>query len=358
VGRRFRGLRFPAAVLPLAFLALLLLPSVALAGAPGHYVPVTGDRFAYAQTITVTNGRGDYLGYSEDSDYNGSVSITAVLPNGTESAAYQVSGTYRNSSGGHYPWSESGTFTFSAVSFEYVQGTDNQSGFANPLVWFYMNNSLAQGASFSLLDTPMKVVATNVPFPMSSSSTGYVATTFAEGNGSYQRNDDYGKFAATYNWKAYFDPGTGYIVGYTYTEVDSNASGDGFTYTDTLSDTQTTFALTPTSPPGNSSSSPTVLSPLLAVVVVVAVVVILVLVVYAIVRRRGAGRRLPRHPTVPAPGTMPTFAPPPALNLVPRDQPPVQQVVIREIVKAPCAHCGTLIDTTVTNCPNCGAPRT
>jgi len=350
-------MRVGPALLAVVVLGLLLLPSAAVASGTGHYLPAPGDRFTYAETVTVTNGQGNYSGYTETGSYDGSITVLAVQPNGTENASYQSSGTYRNSQGQNYPWSESGEFSFSAVSFLYVQGTDNQTGYVNPYVWFYMDNTLGKGASFTIFNTALTVVSTSSPFPISWSSTGYVATIFAEGNGSYQRNDAYGNFAAAYNWKAYYDPGTGYIVGYVYTEVDSDGSGDGFTYTDTLTDTQTTFPLTPTTAPssGSSSSSTPAFPWLTVVLVVVVVVVVLVVIAYALSRRRPA---LARHPTVPAPGTMPTYAPPPPINLIPRDQPPVQQVVIRETVKVPCQYCGTLIDSTATTCPKCGATRT
>ena len=353
-------MRLGPAWLSLVVLILLLLPSAAVAGGSGHYVPAAGDKFDFSETVTVTNGQGDYSGYTEQGNYAGSISVTSIHSNGTENATYQSSGTYENSLGAHYPWTENGSFTFSATTFLYVQGTDNQTGYVNPTVWFYIDNTLGQGASFTLLGTQMTVVATDFPFPWASSSTGYVATIFAEGNGSYQRNDAYGNLAASYNWKAYFDPGTGYIVGYTYTEVDSNATA-GFTYTDTITDTQTTFPLTPTSAPpppspSGTSSSPSI--PWLVVALVAVVVIVVVVVVIIAARRRRSHPSLPRHPTVPAPGTMPTYAPPAPINLIPRDQPPVQQVVIRETVKVPCAYCGTLIDSTATNCPKCGAVRT
>ena len=343
----------------LALLSILLVPAGAAPSVTGHYVPHAGDRFAYSETIFVTNGTGNYSSYTDAGYYNGSIAVTAVQPNGTESASYAASGTYHNSLGAHYPWSESGTFSFSAETFLYVAGTDNQTGYTNPLVWFYMNNSLPRGASFSLLNSPMTVVSTDHPFPMASSSTGYVSTILAEGNGSYQRNDAYGKFTANYNWKAYFDPGTGYIVGYVVTEVDSDGVGDGFTYTDTLTDTATTFPLTPAPAPSpsspSSSSSP---SWLLPVVVIGVVVIVLLVLAIILARRRRRGPALARHPTMPAPGTMPTYAPPAPINLIPRDQPAVQQVVIRETVKVPCQYCGTLIDSTLTTCPQCGAART
>jgi len=69
-----------------------------------------------------------------------------------------------------------------------------------------------------------------------------VYAIFAQGDSSYQRNDDYGQFTATYTWKAYFDPVSGYIIGYDYTEHDTNPSA-GFTYTEKLHITQASYPL-------------------------------------------------------------------------------------------------------------------
>jgi len=338
----------------------LIVPSTAMASGASHYVPQPGDRFAYSESVLLTNGRGNYSSYTEEGYYNGSITVTGVQSNGTENASYQSAGIYQNSLGQEYPWSEAGSFTFSAVTFLYVQGTDNQTGYVDPYVWFYIDNGLARGSSFSLLDTAMTVVSTDDAFPLALSSTGYVSSIFAEGNGSYLRNDAYGVFNAVYNWKAYFDPGTGYILGYVYTEVDSDAAGDGFALTDTVTDTQTTFALTSTTAPSSGSTSGSTLLPWTLVVglVIVAIVVIAVVIAVVVARRRRGHRAIPQHPSAPARGTMPTYAPPPPVNLIPRDQPPVQQVVIRETVKVPCQYCGTLIDSTATVCPRCGATRT
>jgi hypothetical protein len=351
---------------PLAALAAVAVLLVGLGlGAPGasaHYLPQANDRFAYTETVVLTNGQGNYLGYTEATYTNGSITVTSVHDNGTENASYQSSWHYVNNSGGNSLGSEKGNFTFSADTFRYVKGTDNQTGYSNPFVWFYMNDSLASGGSFYVLNTPFQVVSTNVSYPIATSSTGYVRTIFTEGNGSFQ-DVVFGAFNATYNWKAYYDPATGYIVGYVYTEQDTDGSGDAFTLTDTLAVTSTSYALTPaTAPPpppassGSSSDGTTV-----AIVVVVVIVVLLLIVVIVAARRRS---RLARHsvrgsvaydPARPMP---PPAAPAAPLNFGPVAQPSVQQVVLKETVKVNCRYCGTLIDTTATVCPNCGAPRT
>lgn len=348
---------FPAAaVVALVLIVLVAVPAARSASPVTHYIPTPGDRFDYAESTRLGNGTGYYEGYSEDGNYTGSIAITGVLLNGTVEAAYLASGTWSNSQGQSYPWSESGSFTFSPSTFHYVQGTDNQTGYSNPYVWFYMNNTLPAGSTFYLLNTEFTVVSADDTIPFRISPTGYVSTIFAEGNGSYTRNDVYGHFLATYNWKAYFDPSTGYMLEYVYSEEDTNPNGTSFTYTDTLTDMQTSFPLTAASPPPAAAASSTGVPILLVIVLAVVVVVILLIIVYAL--RRRSRPALPRHPTAQIPGTLPSYAPPPAINLIPRDQPPVQQVVIRETVKVPCRFCGTLIDSTATNCPNCGAPRT
>jgi hypothetical protein len=349
-------MRGPRSLWPLALVVLLLLPSAALAAGAGHYLPSTGDGFNYYETIFVTNGRGNYSGYTDEGYYNGSVAVTQSNASGIENASYQAGGIYVNGLGTETPWSEHGNFTFSALNFSYVTGTDNQTGYVHPYVWFYMNNSSARGDTFTILNTRMTVVATDDPFPLASSPTGYVATIYAEGSGVYQRNDAYGKFTASYTRQAYFDPHTGYIVGYVYTEIDTDGAGDGFTYTDRLTDTHTTFSLTPAPAPPSSPPPPVPWTTI--IVAVVAGIIVLVIVIVVVLLWRRSHRTLPQHPTTPVPRTMPSYAPPTPINLIPRDQPPVQQVVIRETVKVPCQYCGTLIDSTATTCPKCGATRT
>lgn len=336
-------------------LLVLALPSGALA----HYTPQSGDQFTYSETVVLDQGVGNYTGYSENSAYTGSIHITSVLPNLTESASYQSSGTYQNSLGQGYPWAENGSFTFSASTFHYVQGTDNQTGYVNPFVWFFIDGALANGSAVTILNTPSLVISNDLAYPSPLSSTGYAKAVYVEGSGSYQRNDVYGVFTASYTWQAYYDPTTGYALGYTYTETDSDAAGDGFRLIDTAHDTQASFPVTavsappPSGPPlGNGASS--AFSTALAVALIVIVVLVVVVVVAVVLARRRHPSSLPRH-SIPA--NPPMYAPPPPINLVPSGQ-PVPQVVLRETVRVPCRFCGTLIDSTALNCPKCGAPRT
>jgi hypothetical protein len=340
--------------------AIVLLAGPAIGATSAHYSPAPGDAFAYNETAALGNGTGNYTGYSETTAINGSLRVTAILPNGTESAFYYNANSYQNNQGGRQSWTSSGRFTFSARSFLYVNGTDNLTGYVNPYVWFFTNDSLPVGATFYLLNTRMTVVATSYDYALKTAAGTYVTAIFAEGNGSFPRNDAYGVFAATYNWKAYFDPSTGYVIGYRYTEQDKDGVGDGFTVTDTLTVTHTSYPLTAgVAPPPSSGSGGPGTDWLLIATVLVVVVLILGVVALAVSRSRRK-RALPRHS---ATGQV-TFAPPPigppppGIHLTPSGQPGVQQIIIKETVKVNCRYCGSLIDSTAEKCPFCGATRT
>ena len=337
------------AVLVLLLAAALLCPTATATAA--RYTPRSGDGFHYAEVIRVGSGVGNYTGYTDITFINGSLTVTAVATNGTESASYANAQAWRDNQGGAQTAASSGNFTFSASSLHYVHGTDNQTGYVNPYVWFYIDNTLAIGAQFFLLNTPFIVQSRNASAPTTVSPSGYAEALLGLGTGAYQRDDAYGVFTANYTWAANFDPTSGYIVSYEYTEFDHDSRGDGFTYTDSFSVTQTSYPLVPTNAPppppqapaGQSSALP------LAIALVAFVVVIVVLVALVVARRN----RLPRHGMVPP--TTAGWTPPPLDFGAPASAAP--QVVLRETVKVNCRYCGTLIDSTATACPKCGAPR-
>ena len=425
----------------LAVLALLLplvvgvFPGAHAAPNPAaHYVPQPGDSLTFQETIAVADGYGNYSGYTEADTLLGTLNITSVLPNDTATATYWYRGNY-TSTGTHYAWGDHGTFEFSGSTFDYVAGTDNQTGLNHSEVWFYANNSLAVGAGIAPLETPLTVQSLDASFALNTTAGGYVSTIYAYGGGEYVRDDSYGVFNATYAERSYFDPGTGYVVALSYVEQDSNGRGDGFSYTDTVAVLRTTFALTPASAPStapatftesglasgtswsvvfdgldyasssstltvpgvasgtylysvsasgyhaatpvgfltvgagggsatvsfsaNATSSPST-SPWLVYAIVGAVlVVVIVVVVLALSRRSRRGPPLPRHSAggMPSYGAPPAGPAPPPIRLAPGDQPQIQQVVVKEVVKVKCAYCGSLIDSTAEKCPFCGATR-
>ncbi|MCI4367541.1 MAG: hypothetical protein L3K08_07305 [Thermoplasmata archaeon] len=228
--------------------------------------PRSGDRFRFHETITLGQGEGNRSGYTEDQFINGSYAVESVGPDGSASVAWAIKGVYVDSLQTDQSFADGGNFSFSPSTYRYVSGSDNQSEFAGPFVWFFVNGSLPVGASLHLQNSSFSVVSTDAPFPMPSSPTGYVQTLFAEGTGTYERNDYRGDFTAAYDWKVYFDPVSGYIVGYAYTEQDSDVNGNGFTWTDTLAVTDTSYSLRSSPPPAPAGSPhPGIATPLLVV---------------------------------------------------------------------------------------------
>jgi hypothetical protein len=304
----------------------------------------------------VGSGTGDYSGYTEQTIVTGTENISGVAANGIVSAHYSYAWSFSNSEGSTDSGDSSGDFTFSSNTFLYVNGTDDQTGYVNPTVWFCMDNSIPKGGTFYLLDTLMTVISKNYSYFLQSQNRNVYAI-FAQGNSNYQRNDVYGQFTAIYIWNTYFDPSSGYIIGYDYTEHDTNSSGTGFTYTENLYISSASYSLT--AAPG---TNPNFISELIKDAIIVAVIVLIITVIliffYVASRRR---KRLPKHPSQQSTYTPPpneeSPPPPQDINLTPK-QPPVQQIVIKEVVKVKCRYCGALIDSTAERCPFCGAPRT
>jgi len=336
------------------FVIIAFLLSLALfsAHAFAAYVPHQGDYFSYYEVQNLGSGTGDYSGYTEQTITNGTETINGVTANGTVSVYYSYSSDFSSSTSSPETNSSSGDFTFSSSNFLYIDGTDDQIGYVNPTVWFCMDNSIPGGDTFTLLNTVMTVQSTNYSYFLPSENR-YVYAIFAQGESNYQRDDVYGQFTATYTWKTYFDPSSGYIIGYDYTEQDTNSSGTGFKYTENLYINSASYPLTTAPNPNGNFDLMKYALPIAAIVIIIAIILI---VLYAASRRR---RRLPKHPPQPVytPPSEPPSAPPPQdINLTPK-QAPVQQIVIKEVVKVKCRYCGALIDSTAEKCPFCGAPR-
>jgi hypothetical protein len=351
------------------FIIISFLIIISVVPFSAAFTPHSGDTFSYYEVTDLGSGTGDYAGYTEHTTYSGTEAVTGVSSDGTVSAHYSYSYSWRNSSGSTETGNPSGDLTFSSKNFHYINGTDDQTGYLNPTVWFAMDNSIPVGGTFTLLETQMTVISRNYSYYLSSQNK-YIGTIFAQGSSSYQRNDIYGQFNAAYTWNVYFDFSSGYIVGYTYEEYDTSPSA-GFKYAENLYVTSTSYPLTtvaagPTPAPtiyispSPRTSTTTQFVPnliLLPALAFVLVIVVIVVVLFAV--SQGSRKTLPRHPyRQPYQQPPPPPGPPPEnIDLTPK-QPQVQQIVIREVVKVKCRYCGSLIDSTAQTCPICGAPRT
>jgi len=333
------------------------------------YTPNKGDYFKYSETTTVNNGKGSYTGYTDQLQTTGTEQISSV--NGSlVSAFYSYSYQYSNNQGSSTSSSSSANYTWSSNTFTYVNGTDDQVAiggipYSRPLyIWFAMNPSLSVGSTFYVLNTQFTVLSKNYSFQLPTASK-YVQTIQTEGTGQYPRNDSYGVFTASYTWYEYFDPSSGYIVGYNYVEQDNGqyqGQVGSFTYTDDLYVTSTSYSLIAGSATNGSAVSSTTLATnqvsfpwyLSYLVVILVISFIAGIAIYAATRRRRGGREsLPKHPYTP-PSSPPSTPFPSKIDLGSK---PPEQVVIRDVAKVNCRYCGTLIPSTADTCPYCGGPR-
>ena len=329
------------------WLCLALYSGYALAA----FVPHQGDYFSYYETIDVGNGKGDYAGYTDQTIVSGTENINGVTADGIVFTHYSYSWDFSSNDGSTDSGSSSGDFTFSSITFRYINGTDGLTGYVNPTVWFCMDTSIPEGGTFYLLNTLMTVKSTEYSFYLPSENRNVYAI-FAQGNSNYERDDEYGQFTAAYTWNAYFDPNSGYIIGYDYTEHNTDPIGTGFTYTEKLYITSASYPLNTAPTPAPKIFSG--LSTYITITAIALIIIAIILIAYAASRNK---RRLRRHPTQRPVYTPPSEQPPPQdINLTPK-QAPVQQIVIKEVVKVNCRYCGTLIDSTQEKCPYCGAPR-
>ncbi len=334
-------------------LCLSLPPAHAVPG----YTPHKGDYFNYYEVIDLNNGTGAYYGYTEHETVNGIERINQANSTGIVASYYNYTWNWSNSSGSTQKGNPAGNFTWSWANFSYVKGNDSQVGYVKPLyVWFYMDNTTGQGCTFRLLNAPMIVTATSYSYALASQNRSVKAIA-AQGSGGYPRNDVYGQYSASYAYTAYYDPITGFIIGYQYIEQDVGTykgSAAGFTWIDTLYVTTTSYPLTTVAATPPPSTGFPLIYVIIGLLVIVAIIVIIAIIAIAVSRSR---RRLPRHVTFPQTPQQYPQQPPPQINLTPKE-PPVQQIVVKEIVKVKCRYCGALFDGTMPNCPFCGAPRT
>jgi hypothetical protein len=334
---------------------LITIVIAANANSVSAYAPRSGDFFNYSDTTAVNNGGGSYTGYTDQSQTTGKENMISISGSNV-SATYSYSFQFSNNQGSSNSNSSTVNYTWSSSSFTYVKGTDHQVVYSNPLyVWFAMNSSLPVGGTFYALNTQFTVLSKNYSLQLPTLGNQYFQTIQAKGTGQYPRNDAYGQFTASYTWYEYFDPSTGYIIGYNYVEQDNGqylGQTGSFTYTDTLYVTSTSYSLAPGSPP------PTDIAAVLlglAPYFVLALIVIIFVVVIAVY----ASRRRKRMDTIPEHSPTPLGAPlsPPSESKIDLGSKPPEQVVIRDVAKVNCKYCGTLIATTADRCPYCGGPR-
>lgn len=318
--------------------------------------PQKGAFFNYDEYIQVNDGKGNYSGYYCNAWVNGTESVTQLLQEQRVSMDYNYSCAVRSSDYNYFNNQMArGNFTFSSKNCSYTYGTDNETGYVNPHVWFYTNVSIPVNGEKEVLNTEMKVVSTDYTYSPGGTN-GDITTIYLQGNGTYVRNDSFGIFNATYTWNAYYDKSSGFIVAYNYKEIDSNGHGDGFTCTNTLyvKDSSYGVSISPITVNNQKSAPFPYLELALVLVFILAVIVIIALAV-----NKGNKNKIKKHSTSGGNLRMTENNEDKNktdIHLNPESK-ETEQVVIKEVVKVKCQYCGALIDSTAEKCPYCGAPR-
>lgn len=336
------------------FILMLLFSSMHPVSA---YTPQKGDYFKYTENTIVNNGSGVYTGYQDQTLTNGTESVTNVSGSSVTTAfAYTYS--YSSNQGSKTAGSNQSSYVWSTKSYTYTSGSDEGVGFggipfSTPLyVWWAINPNVSVGSKLFLLNTEFTVQTLNYSFQVP--GQGYIKSIEVLGSGVYQRNDTYGVMQARYNWAEYFDPSTGYIIGYIYSEQDNGqwqGQAGGFSYTDTLYETQTSYPLVIVSATTASAASTVSTSTInsgafIDLLIVALIVVFLVVVAVAMSRRRHSRDDLPRHSTY--------SSSPPNVHF---DTGRPSEVVERQTEVYKCPYCSGTYPITRQNCPLCGAPR-
>lgn len=281
--------------------------------------PPAGATFQYEFRRRVGNGAGEYAGYSDALDSEGTYSVLAV-DGGLARVRATYHWSYSSSEGKSEGGREDREITFRVSDRRYVGGrTDldewDDKDASQLAVWFWIPPSVEAGATVQILDEPYVVVRRDATFSTGSRSVRAIEL-FHEGTST--RNDDYGTFTFRYEDRYYFDPATGMVIGESYSERDGGSyqgNSASFVLEETLEVSETSYPLV-VDWSATLGALATGLGPF------VGGGLLLVLLVILWVRRprrvdaEGLGpvqvRRLrPGHPPLPAPraGTTAHFAP-------------------------------------------------
>lgn len=203
--------------------------------------PQPGEWFAYDYDIYLTNGVGNYSGYTEQTTEHYRYTIESVVGDNVTVFGHGT-WTYTNNSGGNLAGGWTETFSFSESSRQYLWGFDVNGTYQNPSVWFWIPPTVHVGDRVRILDANYSVQSRSSDvwygFPPTP-RTGIELTA----SGAQARKDQYGNFASSWTDNYWFDVATGLLIAERYTEHDSNPAGDGFDWQELASVTSSSYAI-------------------------------------------------------------------------------------------------------------------
>lgn len=202
--------------------------------------PTAGTNFSFQDNYQISNGGGNYSGYTENQNAQYHYDVESVVGDNVTvngSGSYQWTNSTTSGSG---TWA--GTFSFSSTTRLYTRGIDVLGSYPDASVWFWVPTPLSLGETVRILDTNYSVVnlastvwLTYFP-PVPRIGVELMAT------GSYVRNDVYGVYNATFTDRYWFDASSGFVIAEYYTEQDNGAFGS-FAYAEQVFVTQASYPL-------------------------------------------------------------------------------------------------------------------
>lgn len=207
-----------------ALLGPLPIPVRAQSSGPAGLAP--GAWFAFDYDIYLTNGFGNYSGFTDQTIEHYRYTIESVVGDNVTMFGHGT-WTYSNSSGGglNGGWTE--TFSFSSATRLYLWGFDVNGSYSDPSVWFWIPPSQAVGDQVRILDANYSVLSLGADVWYGTPPVPHTGI-HVDASGNDVRSDDYGTFNAHWVDDYWFDPTTGLLIAEFYTEHDSNSLGDGF----------------------------------------------------------------------------------------------------------------------------------
>ncbi len=217
-------------------LLMMLVPSITVVVAAA--TPHQNDFFEYDYNVIVDEGVGWYAGYAETMHSHSRYDIVSV--DGDLITVHRTGSWSFTATDGSNNWHLiDSQFTFDSSTRKYVGANDLDFATIDPTVWFWVKTPLVVGDNVQVLDEMLAV--TNVD---STTWLGLVPHkgVALENSGSYNRNDVYGQFYATFTDVYHFDKESGIILSERYMEQDVNGA-DGFRYREEITFTASSYSI-------------------------------------------------------------------------------------------------------------------
>ncbi len=203
-------------VIVISILISLIVPTIICSGAdPSEDTIKNGDFFEYKIKETLTECKGAYAGYDEETKGSGRYEVVDVQGENV-TVKYRWKWHYTSDTEPSKTHSRNGRITFNRTTRLYVDGFDLEGNIpGEKAIWFWIDPDVKRGETVRILD--MNFTVTSLQATVWSNWLPRIAIELTY-TGTGSRDDDYGRYDTTIVDKYYFDPESGYILAERYEE--------------------------------------------------------------------------------------------------------------------------------------------